>query len=109
MSGSHGRIGGLKGVWCVSGTAMDGPGEFRGFVTVRAEDDIGGELVGQLSPAEVRRMALQWLQVAEAAEQDAIIFRLMVRDVGAAPEAAAAFVRKMRDERAGDRKDGEGT
>ena len=105
MSGSHGKIGGLKGVWCVSGTAMDGPGQFRGFVTVRAEDVNGGELVGQLDVEAVRTMALQFLQVAEAAEQDAIIFRMLTRDVGSTPDQAAAFVTKMREERAGDGKE----
>lgn len=90
---------GLKGVSCFSGTAQDGPAEFRGFVTIHAEAEDGDVLVGQLSPAEVRTLALQYLSVAEAAEQDAIVFTVLVRDVGVLPETVAGIVRSMRDER----------
>lgn len=89
----------LKGVWVIAGTAMDAPGQFCGFITVQAEGDDGTVLEGQLSIDETRVMALNFLSVAEAARQDSLIFRLLTRDAGFDPDQAAAFVRKMRDER----------
>lgn len=89
----------LKGIWVVSGTAMDGPGQFRGFITVQAEAEDGTVLQGQLDIEETRAMALNFLEVAEAAEQDAIVFTMLTRDVGLDPDQAAGFVQKMRDER----------
>ena len=34
---SAGKIGDLDGIAVISGTVMDGTGQFRGFVTVRAQ------------------------------------------------------------------------
>lgn len=92
---------GLTGIDVESGTAMDSPTDFRGFVTVRATAEDGSWMAGQLSPAEVRAMALQFLEVAEAADQDGIVLSILAREVGLAPEDAAEFVMLMRKERAG--------
>lgn len=83
-----------------SGTAMDSSTQYRGFVTVRATAADGSWMAGQLSPVEVRAMALQFLEAAEAADQDAIVFTMLTRDVGLPPEEAAGFVMLMRKERA---------
>lgn len=94
-----GPIGDLAAISSISGTAQDGPEDFRGFVTVRAEDAAGGVLLGQITPAEARRLGLRFLATAEAAEQDAIVFTILVRDVELPAEVAATVVGKMRDER----------
>lgn len=90
---------GLTGVEVVSGTAQDGPTAYRGFVTVRAVAEDGSHMAGQLDPAELRAMAMQFLQAAEAAESDAIVMTLLTRDVGLDQETAAQFIRRMRHER----------
>lgn len=90
----------LAAINVTSGTAMDGPTEFRGFVTVEAMAEDGRQWVGQLDPETVRGMALQFLEVAEAAEQDAIVFTMLTRDIGLEPQAAGGFVAAMRTYRA---------
>jgi hypothetical protein len=94
-----GKRKGLSSIDMSSGTAMDSPTEFRGFVTVKATAPGGDVMEGQLDPDEVRKMALQWLAVAEAAEQDRIVMTMMTRDVGLSPEVAVNFIAKMREER----------
>jgi hypothetical protein len=89
----------LVEVEVVSGTAQDGPGNFRGFVTVRALAEDGSHMAGQLSPAELRQMAMQFLEVAEAAEQDAIVMSMLVQDVELDREDAARFIMAMRGRR----------
>lgn len=89
----------LVNVEVISGTAEDGA-QYRGFVTVRAVDAAGSIMMGQLDPKTLRDMALQFLEVAEAAEQDAIVMTMMTRDFDLPPDTAAMFVHKMRDERA---------
>jgi hypothetical protein len=93
---------GLTHIEVTSGTAQDGPIEaptYRGFVTVRAIAENGSFMSGQLSPVEVRQMAFKFLAVAEAAEQDALVFRVMTTKVGAPSSAVAQLVREMREER----------
>jgi hypothetical protein len=97
MSGE--KIGDLSGIFVENGLAEDGPGKYRGFLTVRATAENGDVLVGQLSPEEVRQMALQWLSSAEAADQDRIVMNMMVRDIGLKPAIAANFIIGMREER----------
>jgi hypothetical protein len=101
---SGGRIGDLEGIWVISGTALDSTPEgdvFRGFVTVRATAVSGDVLVGQLDPDEVRAMAMRFLEVAEAADQDRIVFAMLTRDIGLPRDVAAVFIRAMRQERDG--------
>jgi hypothetical protein len=103
VSGSKGRIGDLEGIWVISGTALDvtpdGDTEFRGFVTIRATAENGDVMVGQLDPGEVRAMALRFLEVAEAADQDRIVFTMLTRDMDVPRDTAAVFIRAMREER----------
>lgn len=88
----------LIGIEVISGTAEDEPTKFRGFVTVRAEAKDGSFLSGQLDPDDLRAMALNFLQVAEAAEQDAIVMEKLV-EMEIPPEIAARFVMDMREKR----------
>lgn len=90
---------GLVHIEVVSGTAHDPDGLFRGFVTIRAVAEDGSFMSGQLDPTDVRKLALDFLSVAEAADQDAIVFRLMVNKVGMPAEVAGNFVMDMRNER----------
>lgn len=99
----RGATGRLVGIFGESGTAIqvraDGTKVFRGFVTLTATSVLGPGLAGQLDPGEVRKLALQLLSVAEAAEQDAMIFRVMTGKVGAPADAVAQLVRDLREER----------
>jgi hypothetical protein len=90
---------GLTGIEVMSGLAEREGGEYRGFLTVRALAEDGSFMSGQLDPDEVRKMALNFLASAEAAVQDAVVMGMLVRDVELPPDAAAAFVHSMRDER----------
>ena len=90
---------GLVRVEVTSGTADDGEGRYRGFVTVRALAEDGSIMAGQLDPAEVRQMALQFLEVAEAAEQDALIFKVMTEKVGVEAMVVAGLIMDLRKAR----------
>lgn len=87
---------GLVDVEVVSGMAEDGPGKYRGFVTIRAMAEDGSHMAGQLDPAELRKMALNFLGAAEAAEQDAVVMTMLAGEIGLDPSAAAGFVHRMR-------------
>lgn len=89
----------LASVEVVSGTAQDSPTKYRGFVTIRAIAADGSIMMGQLDPATLRQQALQFLEAAEAAEQDAIVFTMLTRDMGLPVEGAGQFVAMMRKER----------
>lgn len=69
----------------------------KGFCPVIVTGVNGEKMVGQLSPDEVRQMALGFLAAAEAAEQDAIVFGLM-REVSG-DDGAGRFVAMMRSRR----------
>lgn len=71
----------------------------EGFVTIVATSDDGTIWLGQLTPTEVRRMAMDWLEVAEAAEQDAAVVRV-VRKLKLPDELAGAVVVELRNSRA---------
>lgn len=88
------RIGDLETIEMTSGVNHDGVG----FVTIRA---IGNQavLIGQLTPAEVRQHALHYLEAAEAAEMDAMVFSELVRTIGVEPTKAAAFIVALRERR----------
>lgn len=70
----------------------------EGFITIAASADTGTILLGQLSPNEVRTMALHWLEVAEAADQDAAVLRC-IRTLELPVELAAAIVTHLRASR----------
>jgi hypothetical protein len=62
----------LESIFVTSGVTTEG----KPFCTVAAHGDGGVILLGQLDPATVRSMALQWIESAEAAEQDAAVLRV---------------------------------
>lgn len=72
--------------------------EGRGFITVTARTSSGRLIVGQLDPDEARTMALHWLEVAEAAEQDAATLRC-VRKLELPDQLAGAIIAELRDGR----------
>ena len=71
--------------------------KFEGFCTISINH---GDLLGQLTPAEVRAMALQWLEVAEGAETDSILFRLLRGNLDLDLNTIGAFVAEVRKMRA---------
>lgn len=88
MGAQKSTSGELKHIFISSGVNE----QFEPFCTVSVN---GGDLLGQLSPQEVRDMALQWLGAAEAAEQDSLVFRV-AGQFGLEHRHAAAFVVEMR-------------
>jgi hypothetical protein len=71
----------------------------EGFVSIICRTTGGALIPGQLSPDELRQMALQWLSVAEAAEQDAAVLRL-IRKLELPDAIAGLIVKELRDSRA---------
>jgi hypothetical protein len=95
----------LTGIEMKGGLAKDGPDQFRPFVLVSAtgiapDGETEVLLEGQISVEEVRRMALLWLEVAEAADQDRIVMMMLMRDFNVSFEGAGSFIAGMREERA---------
>ena len=88
----------LSNIFMTSGVNKEG----EGFVTVSAHGDKGTILAGQLSPDEIRDHALAYLTAAEAADQDAAVYRVIVRLDIPEPERFASMIitelRKHREE-----------
>jgi len=70
----------------------------EGFLTVVATAGNGRMILGQLDPATMRRMAMHWLESAEAAEQDAAVLRC-IRKLELPEELAGAIVTELRNSR----------
>lgn len=70
----------------------------NGFVTVTAVGADRTMLVGQMSPDDMRRQALVWMEVAEAADQDAAVLRVL-RKLGLPDELAGVIVTELRNSR----------
>jgi hypothetical protein len=98
-------IGTLADIYMTSGLATDEDGRYEGFLTISCQDQGGNIFTGQASPNEVRKMALKWLEAAEAADQDCIVMTMLTRDLDIPAQHAAGFVRQMREEREVDETD----
>lgn len=70
----------------------------EGFCTIVAHGTNRTIMLGQLSPGEVRKMAMDWIEAAEAAEQDAATFRA-IRKLELPDELAAVIVTELRESR----------
>ena len=71
----------------------------EGFCMIVA---IGGDkqiLIGQMSPEEVRKIARDYLEVAEAAETDGIMFKLLQKHFNMNFEEIVMFIALMRSAR----------
>ncbi len=71
-----------------------------GASRARAEDTLK-IAVGQLTPPEVRQMALDWLSAAEVAEHDAAVYAEMTDGLDVTPDHALAFISALRARRDG--------
>lgn len=87
----------VTGIEIRSGVNEDGVG----FNTVVVTTEDGRMMLGQLDPATVRTMALDWLGAAEAAETDAIVYRLLRDRFGLDFPVIGMFVANMRELRDG--------
>jgi len=87
----------LEGIFVTSGVNEAGVG----FLTVAAHGSGGTILLGQLDPVQVRQMALDWLEAAEAAEQDAAVLRC-VRKLDLPDVLAGAIITELRETRPND-------
>lgn len=86
---------GLSGIDVASGVNQQG----EPFCHVMASAVDGTQLLGQLDPFEVRRMALGWLEAAEAAVHDAAVFRALRDDMELESEMCARFIGELRRHR----------
>lgn len=87
---------GLQDINIFSGVSVfDG----KGFCHIEAVLDDGTRFVGQLTPNEVRQMALGWLQAAEAAEHGAAVHAELTERAGMSFETAGHFILALRDRR----------
>ena len=85
----------LKEINIESGvSAFDG----KGFCLLTAVGENGEVLTGQLSPSEVRQMALDFICGAEAADLDAVVFSLL-NELGDDERMAGAFLLMLRQRR----------
>ena len=66
----------------------------EGFCTIA----VNHKRIGQLTPQEVRTMALHWLEAAEAACSDAAVYA-QLRKTGLDANTAGAFIQSLRDHR----------
>ena len=64
-------------------------------IIVKTEDD--RIIMAQMSPKELRDLALRFLEAAEAAETDAIIYRLLQNKFKLDIPAVAMFISEIRD------------
>lgn len=87
----------LAGIVVRSGVTESG----EGFLTVVAYTADNKMILGQLDPATVRRMAMDWLEAAESAEQDAAVLRC-IRKLELPDELAGAIIAELRDSRGED-------
>lgn len=86
-------------IWIESGiSAANGQGFCR--LSIDLGDGEDPRPLGQLTPDEVRDMALNWLGAAEAAEHDAAVFSELVENAKLGQDQAAAFVGALRERRA---------
>jgi hypothetical protein len=84
----------LESIYITSGVNEDG----EGFCNVAAHGSEGVILLGQLDPTTVRRLAMDWLECAEGAEQDAAVLRL-IRKLDLPEQLAGAIITELRESR----------
>lgn len=84
----------LSNIFMTSGVNESG----EGFVTIAAHGDDGTILMGQLSPNEMRKHAMGYLEAAEAAEQDAAVLRI-VRKLELPEQLAGMVITELRNSR----------
>ena len=70
----------------------------QGFITVVVTTGDGRMLLGQLDPATTRQLGMQFLEAAEAADQDAAVMRV-IHKLELPEELAGAIVAELRDSR----------
>jgi hypothetical protein len=70
----------------------------EGFVTISVVTTTKDIILGQLDPQTTRTMAMQWLEVAEAAEQDAAAWRV-IQKLELPEQLAAMIVTELRNSR----------
>lgn len=87
----------LAGIYITNGVNESG----EPFLTVACHASDGRIMLGQLGPAEVRRLALHWLGAAEAAEQDAAVLRCF-RKLELPDTLAGGVITELRESRTDD-------
>lgn len=70
----------------------------EGFCSISVVTEDKRIFLGQLSPSEVRNMALAWLESAEAADQDAAVLRC-IRKLELPDQLGAMVIVELRNSR----------
>jgi hypothetical protein len=84
----------LSNIFMTSGVNEKG----EGFITIAAHGDDGTILIGQMSPDEVRKHALAYLESAEAADQDAAVLRI-IQKLELPEQLAGMIIGELRENR----------
>jgi hypothetical protein len=87
----------LKSIYITSGVNEKG----EGFLTINVHGKEQGKdvmMLGQLPPDEVRKLALSWLESAEAADQDAAVLRC-IRKLELPEQLAGMVITELRESR----------
>jgi hypothetical protein len=84
----------IAGIECRSGVND----RDQGFITVVVTTGDERMLLGQLDAATARQLGMQFLEVAEAAEQDAAVMRV-IHKLDLPEELAGAVIAELRDSR----------
>lgn len=84
----------LQSIFITSGVNDDG----KPFCTIAVHSTDRMVLIGQMSPEELRGMALGWLGAAEAADQDAAVLRVL-RDLELPDQLAGMIITNLREYR----------
>jgi hypothetical protein len=90
----------LSDIYIGSGVSRTTGKAFCHITASEHDGDADSELHGQLTPAEVRSLASDWMLAAAAAEYDALVVGLLIEEVGISREAALSFLFKLRERRA---------
>lgn len=87
----------LESIFITSGVNEKG----EGFLTINAHGKGLGQdimMLGQIPPNEVRTMAMNWLEAAEAADQDAAVLRI-IRKLELPDQMAGMIITELRNSR----------
>jgi hypothetical protein len=78
-------------------SAFDG----KGFCRIEAKATNGDVMIGQLTPGEMRAMALSWVEAATAAEHDAGLLDFLLHTLELDNETAGNVLLNIRTRREG--------
>jgi hypothetical protein len=85
----------LESIFLTSGVNEEG----KGFITITATSKDKEQFFGQVDPETCRSLGRQYFEVAEAAETDSMLYKLLQGKVGLDLPTVAAVITDMRNMR----------